>query len=414
MTETFHVKEYPSGLTLLGMPMPLVSSAAFTIALPGGAAYDPEPALGAGNVGIEWLFRGAGDMDTRALNDALEALGCDHGESVRSTHLVLSAVQLGRNLPKVLEIYADILRRPRLEDQTFQPSRQLALQDVLGLEDEPARKANILLREKFYPSPLGRCVFGHEQTLRAMTAEPIRAHLNRCLSPNGAIVSVAGNFEWDTLVGHVDELLGDWTKPALPPLEITPPENGVNHLEKDSAQSHIAMGHATVPLGHEHYYSARLAETVLSGGMASRLFTEVREKRGLAYSVGSSYHCVKDHAGIFTYVGTRPELTQETFDVTTGEIRRLAEGIDGEEMQRARVQLKSGLVMQGESTRSRAGSMASDWYLLGQVRTLEQIARATQEVTIDQVMDYLRQMPATDFTVLVIGPEGVSVDGANG
>ena len=178
-----------------------------------------------------------------------------------------------------------------------------------------------------------------------------------------------------------------------------------------TARVHVVKTNPTASLTKR---AARVAETVLSGGMSSRLFTEVREKLGLAYHVATQYQSLKDHAGMFTYAGTRPDLAQQTFNVTVREIRRLGEGIDHDEMARARTQLKSGLVMQGESTSARAGALASDWYHLGRVRSLEEICGAIDAVTVEDVLAYWRDWAPRDFTVLVIGPQPVDTGAING
>ena len=407
MSQVFHTEELANGLTLVAEHIADVSSSAVTISLPAGARFDPEDRAGSAAVLAEWCFRGAGSRDTRGLNDALDALGCQHHESVLSRHMVFSVTQLGRNLPAVLKIFADILRRPILDDETFAPSRDLIRQDLEALEDEPAKKALMQLREKFYPEPLGRGIYGSPESLEAMSPEALRDHAAACMSPAGAIISVAGDFDWDRVVGLVGEHLGDWSVAAPDACETQPAARGITHIPKDSAQAHITLAHATVTLTDDQYYAARLATTVLSGGMSSRLFTEVREKRGLVYHVSTSYHSLKDHAGMFTYAGTVPPKAQETLEVTVGELRRLAEDITEAELAKAKTQLKSSLVMQGESTAARAGAISSDWYHLGRLRSLTEISRAVDAVRVDEVRSHLRQWPARDFVMLVIGPEPI-------
>jgi len=404
VAEKFFIRELPNGLTLLGQPMDNVSSAAMVLALPAGASHDPPECAGAASVAADWCFRGAGERDTRQLNDALDSLGVQHHESVQSEFLLLSAALLGRNLPETLDLYADVVRRPRLEDKTFEPCRALVQQDLASLEDEPSRKANLLLREKFYPAPLGRCPYGTAGSLQALTADALRKHLQGRFSPRGATLSVAGAFEWEALLDHVGRRFGDWDSPAAPPVRPTPPAGGITHVPKDSAQVHIALAHRATIVSDRRYYAARLAATVLSGGMSGRLFTEVREKRGLVYHVSSHYHSLKDHAGMFTYAGTTPEKAQETLRVTVTELRRLGEGVTDDEMARARTQLKSALVMQGESTGARANALSSDWYHLRRLRSLEEISAAIDAITPDQVRQYLRDWPAANFTLLYIGP----------
>ena len=405
MSQVFHTEELANGLTLVAESVPDVSSAAITISLPGGTRFDPSDRVGSAAVLAEWRLRGAGDRDTRGLNDALDGLGCEHHESVMSHHTVFSAAQLGRNLPSVLAIYADILRRPILGDETFAPSRELIAQDLESLEDEPAHKAMMLIGEKYYPDPLGRGKYGSVESLAALTAEGLGVHAATCSSPDGAIISVAGKFDYDELRDLVGEYFGDWSSEAPVACDLTPPVRGITHISKDSAQTHITLGHNTVTLSDQQHYAARLGATVLSGGMSSRLFTEVREKRGLVYHVSTSYHSLKDYAGMFTYAGTVPQKAQETLEVTVAELRRLGGDITEAELAKAKTQLKSALVMQGESTGARAGAIASDWYHFKRLRSLTEISDAVQAVTVQQVKEHLEQCPARDFVMLVIGPE---------
>jgi predicted Zn-dependent peptidase len=405
MPEQFHTKALPNGMMLLGQTMPAVASAAMTMLVRAGAAHDPPAAAGAAAVATEWRFRGAGDRDLRQLNDALDALGVQRSEAVLSDHVQLGAAQLGRNLHEVLAIYADVVRRPRLADATFEPSRELTAQDLAALEDEPMHKCMVALREKFYPAPLGRCPYGTPESLAALTPQGVREHVARCFGPGGCILAVAGAVDWPAVCDAVDELFGDWQPAAGGEVRPQPSAGGVTFVQKPSAQTHIALAQASVTPDSEHYYPARMAETILSGGLSGRLLAEVREKRGLVYAVACRYHSLKEHAGMFTYAGTRPEVAQQTLDVTVGELRRLADGIQPEELSRAKTQLKSALVMRGESTSARAGALADDWYHLGRLRALEEIAAKVDAVTREQVLDALAAASDRDFTALIIGPE---------
>jgi predicted Zn-dependent peptidase len=411
-TDSFYIQEMPNGMTLVGQRMEHVSSTAISILVPGGASRDPDGLEGAAAVAAEWRFRGAGERDSRQLTDALDALGCQHSHSVLGEHTQLTAAQLGRNLPAVLAILADLVRRPRLAEETFDSCRQLILQDLISLEDEPARKCNVLLREKFFPHPLGRCAYGREESLREMDPAAVRRHAMGGLTPVGSILAVAGNIDWGDFVALTRRHFGDWRAAAPTPIVTRAPQGGLTFLRKESAQAHIALAHPSVTPASPYYYPARLAESVLSGGMSSRLFIEVRDKRGLAYHVSTRYHSLKDHAGLFTYVGTPPHQAQETLAVTVGELRRIAEGIQDEEILRSRTQLKSSLILQGESTVARAGALVSDWYHLARLRTLEEISRSIDGVTIPEVLEYLRLYPAEGFTSLLIAPQELDMAAA--
>lgn len=413
MIEKYFTERLDNGMVLLGEEMPNVSSASMMVLTPAGAAHSPADAPGAAAIGSEWLLRGAGDRDTRGIHDALDFLGCRHHEAVRSEHISLSAAQLGSNLPDVLAIYADILRRPGLSDETFEPCRALIEQDLASLEDEPARKCTLTLREKFFPPPLGRCVFGDAETLAKTKASQVREHMAAGVGPAGTILAVAGKIDWQAFRRQAVDLFENWQGAPGKEIPTTSAPGGVTHIRKDSAQTHIGMAHRSVTIDHQRYYAARVAEMVLSGGMASRLFTEVREKRGLVYHVSSRYNSLRSCAAMLTYAGTTPPKAQETFEVTVGELRRLADGVAADEMDRARTQLKSALVMQGESTEARAAAMANDWYFLSRLRGLGELSDAIDAVTVDDVMAYLAERPARDFTILVIGPEPIDTSVAN-
>jgi predicted Zn-dependent peptidase len=172
---------------------------------------------------------------------------------------------------------------------------------------------------------------------------------------------------------------------------------------------HIGLMTETVKPTDKDYYNVRGAISVLSGSMSSRLFTEVREKRGLCYAVAARYHCLKDAAGISCYAGTTPDKAQETIDVIMTEFNRLSDGISEEELQRAKVGLKSALILQSESSSSRAGAVGNDYYMLGKVRSLDEIKKNIDAITVDSVLKFLRANKFKDFTVVTIGPKPVSV-----
>ena len=167
---------------------------------------------------------------------------------------------------------------------------------------------------------------------------------------------------------------------------------------------HIGIAYDSVSYRDPDYFAAWAAVSVLSGGMSSRLFTEVREKRGLCYSVSASLSSLRDEARVLCYAGTTAERAQETLDVTLAELQRLGEGIEDEELSRCQARAKSSLIMQQESTLARASSVARDWYHLGRVMTLAEVREKIDALTVQNVLDYVHTHPAGQFTLLTIGP----------
>jgi predicted Zn-dependent peptidase len=391
-------------MTLLAERMEHVRSAALNFLVPAGCVYDPPDCLGIGSMLSELITRGAGPRDSRELTLALDNLGLDRDTAVGAMHTRFWAATLARNLPAGLEIYADILRRPHLPADEVEPVRALALQELQSLEDEPRQKVLIELRKRHFPPPLGQDRRGTAEGLERITADHLRQHYSRLFQPRGTILSVAGNIDWPVLRDQVERLFGDWPAGDSPPLTLGPLPSQREHLAKETTQTQIAIAYPSVPIGHDDYYAAQGAVNVLSGGMSARLFTEVREKRGLCYAVWATYQTFKDRASILCYAGTTNERAQETLDVTVAELKRLQEGIEPEEVARVQAGLKSALIMQQESTSARAGAIASDWYYLGRVRSFDEIQKEVNALSPERIVAHLRRCPPRDFTIVTLGP----------
>ncbi len=409
MAEKFDIHTLKNGMVLLGEPMEAVQSVAFDFMLPAGAASLPEGCCGAGNVVADWIFRGAGAKDSRQLSDALDGLGLVRGRSVGTSHITIGGTLEAGNLAQALDLHADIILRPHLRHDQFELARQLAVHEVLSLDDDPRQKVMLKLREQFYPSPLGRSTVGEIAELKTLTPETSRSIVEDRFDISQTIFSVAGKYEFDAVCCQMEKLFETDRRRSSESVTLGRKRGKYTHIENDGAQVHIGLMTATVKPTDEDYYNARVAISVLSGGMSARLFTEVREKRGLCYAVGARYHGLKEAAGVMCYAGTTPDKAQETLDCVIGEFHRLADGISEEEIARAKVGLKSALILQSESSSSRAGAIGSDCYVLGRVRSLDEIKDRIEQTTADSVLGFLQNNRFRDFTVVTIGPEQVAV-----
>jgi predicted Zn-dependent peptidase len=396
-------------MVLLGEPMEEVRSVAFDFMLPAGASQLPEGCCGAGTVIADWIFRGAGNKNSRELGDALDSLGLHRASSINNSHITIGATLEAGNLAKTLELYADIILRSSLKEDQFKPARQLAIDGVRALDDDPRQKVILKLREQFYPSPLGRSALGEISELEALTPEVTERIIKNNFNLSETIFAVAGKYDFDAIAEQVEGLFDAQAQKPAEPIAPRSKAGKYTHIHNDGAQVHIGMMTETVKPTDEDYYNARVAVSVLSGGMSARLFKEVREKRGLCYAIGATYHALKEAAGIMCYAGTTPEKAQETLDVIMSEFTRLSEAISEEEIERAKVGLKSMLVLQSESSSSRAGGIGSDYYMLGRVRSLDEIKSKIEQTSVKSVLGFLRNNKFKDFTVVTIGPEKVTV-----
>lgn len=408
MPQEIYSHSLSNGLTVIAERMPHVRSAAFQFLLPAGASHDAHDRLGVAALTSDLMTRGAGKRNNRELTEALDSLGVDRGESAGIVNIQLAGSTLSRCLVPALEIYADIIQRPHLPEAELPAAKSLSLQDLQGTDDEPQRRVSIELRKRFYPDPLGRDARGSVAGVEATTIEDVRAHHAKHFVPNGAILSIAGDIDWPQLRGEVERLFGDWKPGDRAPLPIgaITPESA--HLEKDLDQTQIAFAIPSVPMGHADFYTVRGMVGVLSHDMSSRLFTNVREKHGLCYSVYAGHESFKDRGAIVGYAGARPELAQETLDRTLAEFRNLTNGIDQDEIDRVKIGLKSALIMRQESTAARASSLATDWYFLGRVRRLEEVQAAIESLSVAAILNYVERTPMRGFTVVSLGKSAVT------
>ena len=382
-----------------------MQSAGMTFLVPAGAATDPVDRSGSSAVLSDLILRGAGARDNRALTDYLDSLGLQRSSTVGVHHTRLGCAGLAAKVVQGLETYADIVRRPHLPEDGFEAARDLCLQSLAGVEDEPRQKLMIKLREWHLPSPYGRNTMGEPEDLQKLTLDLVKTDHARRYHAKDAILSVAGQVDFEQLKDEVAKHFGDWNGQAEPAVEILPPPGNYHHEQQKSEQTHIGIAYPSVTETDPEYYTVRLAVEVLSGGMSGRLFTEVREKRGLCYSVWAGYSSLKGQGSILGYAGTSNERAQATLDCFVSELHRMEKGVTPAELDRAKTGLKASTIMQGESTSARAGAIAHDFFIRGRIRTLDEIKSAIDEVTVDRVNDYLRKHHAGPFTIVIVGPK---------
>jgi predicted Zn-dependent peptidase len=263
------------------------------------------------------------------------------------------------------------------------------------------------LRERHLAPPFNRHGYGDRRVLETAKAEELRcAWSERCVS-DGSVLAVAGAVDPAALIDQLNTLLAGFPRGFREPAARDAPERGYLHITQDTTQVHVALAYDGPREADEQSMLERLAVAVLGGSTSGRLFTEVRQKRSLCYSVGASYRGRRDDGLVTLYAGTTPQRAQETLEVCLGEIHRLSEGIELGEFQRAARGLKSRLIMQGESTPARAAALAADCHRLGRARTLDELAESIDAIRLDQLNAYLAGRTFGEFTAVSIGPEAL-------
>ncbi len=412
--QIFH-HTYDNGLTLVAQSMPWLESAAFSISIPAGYRYDPVKKLGAANFVCEMVQRGCGELNSREFIESLEALGVDFNSSASIYNTNFGGAMQAAQLHEAISIFADVLLRPRFPADQLEDARSVCFQEVKALEDDLSQRAMLEMRRRFYGDPDGRNSEGTMESVAAIGLDDLRGFYEKNYRPNGMIIACAGKIDWELLKMHVGGLFDDWKPQSEPVVKPQPATHGVHHISHESEQTHIVLAFPGVAYSHPDYFLNRGAVGVMSGGMSSRLFTEIREKRGLCYTVYATCHSLKDNAAVFSYSGTSNERAQETLDVLIEQWTELSSGIREDELRRLKVQIRSGMVMQQESCRSRASSIAGDWFHLGRVRTLDEMNDKISALSVESINTYLTNHPPANFDVVTLGsqPLEMKIDGVS-
>jgi predicted Zn-dependent peptidase len=402
------VETLSNGLTLVVETQPWNPGVAMQILVPVGAITDPEGMEGAANLLEGWLWKGAGERDGRTLAETLDDLGVRRGSGAGLEYTTFGAQFLANQLDAVLAIYADVLLHPQLETQSLEAVKQIALQELASIEDQPSRKLFTALRRNVFTSPQGRNPGGVAAHLEALDAQELKSDFCRRYTPKGAILAVVGGVSMAQVQQALVSTLGQWNGESVdhPVYTLSAPHR--IDLVQDTAQVHMGLIYPDVTFGHPGFYTARVATQILSGSSGSRLFTEVREKRGLVYAVGASPAGVRGYTYLSAHAGTTPERAEETLEVMKAEIERLSEGVTSEELKRAKVGLRTLLVMQEESARSRVSTLIRDLYTLSRIRSLDEIEGEIAAIDLSLINQYLADYPYRNPWVGTLGPRGLA------
>lgn len=394
-----------NGLVVLGERMPWLESVAFTMMLPGGTCRETTERAGLAGLTLELSQRGAGPLGSREVVERLDFLGVERSSNVSTFHTTISMAAMARVLEPTLDVAAALLRDPHFPEEELEEARQSALLELASIEDDPAQKCFKELKQLRFGEVFGRSSLGTEPGLRAISHRDCLEFHDRNCRPQGAVLALAGNFDWDDFLEMAERNFGDWSGHAAEEPSPVLAHGGSTHIHHDSQQTHIALAYNSVPYNHPEYYRGRGIVGILSDGMSSRLFTEVREKRGLVYAVSASSHSLKNCGSVLCYAGTTSNRAQETLQVTIDTILGLQSGIEVDELSRLKSRVRTSLVMEQESSVSRSSQMAYDWIYLGRVPSRHEVLHEIEQLTCDNLVEHFRKYLPQGWTLVTIGPE---------
>ena len=372
-----------------------------------GTRHEAPEINGAAHFLEHMAFKGTERRSARAIAEEIEAVGGHLNAYTSRESTAYYAKVLKEDVPLALDILADILLNSSFDPTEFERERAVILQEIGQANDTPDDIIFDHFQECAFPDQaMGRPTLGSPEIIRQLGRESVMAYLRDHYGATRMVLSASGNLSHDRIVELADKLLS--ALPAERPISTEPARyaGGEHRQGRDLEQLHLVLGFPGLALGDPDYYAASVLSTAFGGGMSSRLFQEVREKRGLAYTIHSFAHSFRDGGLFGIYAGTGETDAGELMPVLCDETMRLADGLTAAELARAKAQMKAGLLMSLESTGARCEQMAQHMLIYGTpfdpadlVRRIE----AVDDAAIGRVVAGWRTAPPT---LAALGPVG--------
>jgi predicted Zn-dependent peptidase len=407
MSDHVAITTLPSGLTILTERMDRVETVSCGAYIGAGTRHETAAENGVAHFLEHMAFKGTATRSAVDIAEAVENVG-GHINAYTSREQTAYYVKLLKeDLALGVDIIGDILCHSSFEPEELERERGVILQEIGQANDTPDDIVFDHFQSAAYPSqPMGRPVLGTEAIIRGMKRDALPGFMAAHYTPENMVVAASGNLEHAQVVDLVAQHFAD-----LPSAERHAPMaadymGGEYREARDLDQAHIVLGFASPGYGEPDYYPAMLLSTLLGGGMSSRLFQEIREKRGLVYSIYSFTSPANDGGLFGIYAGTGESEAAELMPVTLEELAKVQHRITASELNRARAQLKAGLLMSLESTGSRCEQLARQWQIFGRVIPASETVQKIEAVTEADIRRVAKEIFRTKPTIATIGPIG--------
>jgi predicted Zn-dependent peptidase len=397
----------PNGLVVVTEPMPHVRTVSLGVWIEAGSRYEDARSMGVSHFIEHALFKGTATRSALAIAQEMDALGGHLNAFTDREHTCFYLRVLSDHLEAALGVLADMVLHPALEAGAMERERQVILEEISSYEDAPDDLVHDVFAGALWPGhPLGWPVAGSAASVGGLSAADLRGFMDARYRPGVSLVAAAGQFHHEEVVGRIERALGAWNGEAHPASLTTPaPQRAVAYRVKDIEQVHLCLGAPGLPQAHPDRYAMAVLETALGGGMSSRLFQEIREERGLAYSI-SAYHAPYRDTGAFVvYAGTGPATCVDVVRLTAGILGEARRGLPSDDIARAKASLAGGLMLDLETPGSRMSKLARSEQYFGRQFTLDEILADVGRVTEADVRRVAETVLAPGaFTFAAVGP----------
>lgn len=402
---TTQITRLGNGLTIVTDTMTHVETTSLGIWVGVGARHEQPAENGISHFLEHMSFKGTATRSAQAIAEEIEAVG---GELNAATGLETTAYfarVLKGDEGVAMELIADILLNSSFSSDELEREREVILQEIASTRDMPDDIAFELVNEAAYPGQaVGRPILGPAANVKRFSPGDLSAFLATHYLPGSMVLSIVGDVQHETLVRHAEALFGGLTSKLVKAQEAAHYQGGVRWHPKRFEQSHLVLGFEAPSYRDQAYFTAQVFSGLLGGGMSSRLFQEAREKRGLCYSIYSSAWSLNDTGVLAVHAATGPEMMASLIDITCGEFEDVARrGPSTAELNRAKAQLKAGLLMSLESSSARAEQMARHLLAHGRIIGRDELIQNVDAVSVEDVGRFAQLVLARPPSVAVVG-----------
>jgi predicted Zn-dependent peptidase len=409
--EDHRITELDSGVRVVTERMPSVRSVALGFWIGTGSAGEAEPEAGLSHLIEHMLFRGTARFESVEIDQIFDGMGAElNAGTGKETTSVYSRV-LDVHLERALDVMADMIWRPRFAQDDLENEREIVLEEIAMYEDDPQDKVFDVLGEAVFGShPLGRAIIGRAEVVAGTPAEGLRSFYDARYVPGNIVVAAAGSLDHDELVEQIAAAEAQRAGAPVPPAVVAPSDElarRIRFIEKDTEQYHLCLGGPGIPRDDDRRFALRVLDNILGGSSSSRLFQEVREKRGLAYSVYSFQSLYAGTGQVGLYLGTRPDNVERAMAVVAAELERFrTEPATAEELARSKENVKGRLVLALESTTARMNRLGSSVLAELPLLSVDEMVERIDAVSPDDLEELVHEL----FAPASLSAAGIGAD----
>ena len=404
-----HKDVLPNGLIILTETMPVVRSVTVGIWVKTGSRQEREEENGISHFIEHMVFKGTKNRSAEQIARQADSIGGHLDAFTAKECTSFSVKALDEHLPRAFDIVSDLFINPVFQAEDIGKESKVIQEEIKMVEDTPDDLVHEIFTQSYWRGhALGRPILGTRHTVSSFNRESVVEYFRRHYTPNSTLIAAAGNVEHARFVDLVTQYFG--SLPCGPTEDDGPPPTphpAIRHRhKKELEQVHLLVGAPSYPQPHDKRFACYILNTVLGGGMSSRLFQNIREKRGLVYSVFSGLSSFRDAGCLSVYAGTSLENARQVLNLILDEFRQLkAQPISEEELRHAKDYLKGSLLLSLETTGSRMANLARQEIYFGRYITLDETSQSVEKVTASEVLEVAREFFQTErLAVTFLGP----------